>query len=271
VGLGFEINLYTEKLIGIYCIKCILTKKVYIGSSSNIYMRFRDHKSKLNNNKHANGYLQNSWNKYGENNFKFSIIELCDKNNLLFKENFYIEKNNSLNGRKGFNLVTAERKDDLYCNKDYLKKLSLSKIGKIPKNMEYCRNKQKRAVLEYDNNTLIKEYSSCKEAGKILKINYKKINNVLRGVIKKTKEYPNKTWVYKDKNPTRRVKNYHSGWNKGRHKKVLQYDYNGNLLNIFNSIEDCTKKLKISKNTIINNCSNKTKKCNKLKCRFKYE
>lgn len=258
-------------MIGIYCIKCLINKKVYIGSSINIESRIIHHKNCLKRNKHSNFHLQNSWNKYGEENFKFSVIEICNKENLLEKENFYIKKNNSLKTNKGFNLVIAERKDDLYCNKEYLMKLSLIKKGKVPLNINLCRKKQKRKILEYENGIFIREYDSAKEAGLFLNINYKLINNVLRGRVKKLNSLPNKTWIYKDGKPTRKIKNVEVGWNKGLYKKVYQYDYNKNLIKFFNSIDEASKELKLSRNTIINNCNNKTKKCIKLKCIFKYE
>lgn len=47
----------------------------YIGSSVKYKTRWRIHKSSLRGNYHENNKLQNAWNKYGENNFHFSIIE----------------------------------------------------------------------------------------------------------------------------------------------------------------------------------------------------
>ncbi|MBT9788673.1 hypothetical protein GPK90_04850 [Clostridium sp. MCC344] len=71
-----------EKLIGVYQIKNVANGKIYIGSSKDIFTRWKQHKAKLNKNAHVNEHLQKAWNKYGENNFIFSIVELCDLNNL---------------------------------------------------------------------------------------------------------------------------------------------------------------------------------------------
>ena len=60
---------------GIYQIKNIINGKKYIGLSKNCENRFKKHKGLLKNNKHENIKLQNAWNKYGEQNFVFSIIE----------------------------------------------------------------------------------------------------------------------------------------------------------------------------------------------------
>jgi group I intron endonuclease len=72
---------------GIYCIRSLANNKCYIGSAKNFSLRKNEHFYELRNNKHANIHLQNSWNKYGENNFIFEI--LCyveDVSNLTYIE-----------------------------------------------------------------------------------------------------------------------------------------------------------------------------------------
>lgn len=61
---------------GIYKITNIKNNKIYIGSSKNINRRWNEHKRCLKNNDHHSGHLQNAWNKYGEENFKFEILEI---------------------------------------------------------------------------------------------------------------------------------------------------------------------------------------------------
>ena len=76
---------------GIYYIKNIQNNKIYIGSSIDIEHRISDHFRALKANKHDNIYLQNSYNKYGKNNFCYGIIEIVeDKDNLLDREQYYI-------------------------------------------------------------------------------------------------------------------------------------------------------------------------------------
>lgn len=76
-------------LIGVYKIEC--NNKIYIGSSVNILNRWTNHKSNLKNNKHPNAYLQNLYNKYGKDKFIYSIIEECRKEEILVKEQYYID------------------------------------------------------------------------------------------------------------------------------------------------------------------------------------
>ena len=76
---------------GIYKIKNTLNDMCYVGSSNHIERRKTEHIGKLRRNQHKNSYLQNAWNKYGEDNFLFEIIEECSEDNLLIREQFYID------------------------------------------------------------------------------------------------------------------------------------------------------------------------------------
>lgn len=75
---------------GIYKITSLKSNKFYIGSSQNLKKRALDHKSLLRNNKHPNRYLQFTWNKYKD--LFFEIIEECSIENLIEREQFYIDK-----------------------------------------------------------------------------------------------------------------------------------------------------------------------------------
>lgn len=74
------------KSCGIYKIINTNNNKIYIGSSINIENRWAKHISMLRLNKHPNEKLQRSWNKHGESSFKFEIILLCEKEQLIEKE-----------------------------------------------------------------------------------------------------------------------------------------------------------------------------------------
>ena len=76
---------------GIYRIFNIKNGKMYIGSSYRIDFRLQCHLSLLKNNNHHSERLQNDWNEYGENYFKTEVLEYCDKNILLEREQFYLD------------------------------------------------------------------------------------------------------------------------------------------------------------------------------------
>ncbi len=82
------------KVSGIYCITNIITNKIYIGSSKNIYHRLKRHYSELCRGIHANIILQNSFKKHGKESFNVFILEEVAFENLLIKEQEYIDKYN---------------------------------------------------------------------------------------------------------------------------------------------------------------------------------
>jgi len=113
--------------MGIYKIENMVNGKVYIGSSKDIKQRFRQHLSDLKNNRHHSIHLQRAWNKYGESNFKFSIIEELDYiNDLFITERHYIIKFDSLNKNKGYNIKPIFVEKSL--NNNIIQKLVTSKI-----------------------------------------------------------------------------------------------------------------------------------------------
>lgn len=92
------------KKIGIYMIINKVNNKKYIGSSRNLTQRRRSHLYKLRHGKHENNHLQNAFNKYGEENFKFDIIEECSIEDLAKKENENIKEWKTLLRDKGYNI-----------------------------------------------------------------------------------------------------------------------------------------------------------------------
>lgn len=76
----------------IYKITNTITNDFYIGSAVNFKNRRWGHISSLKKNKHKNRFIQNSWNKYGENAFIFEIVEIVDaKENLIDREQYWID------------------------------------------------------------------------------------------------------------------------------------------------------------------------------------
>ena len=63
---------------GIYEIVNVTNDKRYVGSAVNLSKRKTKHWSLLRLKEHYNRYLQNTWNKYGEDAFRFNILFYCD-------------------------------------------------------------------------------------------------------------------------------------------------------------------------------------------------
>ena len=77
---------------GIYQIINTITNDLYIGSSINLKYRKNRHSKDLRKGNHHSVILQRAVNKYGIINFKFRIIELCEKELLISKVQYYIHK-----------------------------------------------------------------------------------------------------------------------------------------------------------------------------------
>lgn len=92
-----------EIISGIYSITNIANNKLYIGSSKNIYKRWKEHRNMLKKNEHHSKHLQAAWNKYGEESFIFNILEECNNEDLLAREQYYMDLYCSYDGYYGYN------------------------------------------------------------------------------------------------------------------------------------------------------------------------
>lgn len=76
---------------GIYAILQLSSGRHYIGSAKSLDARWRKHLSDLRRNKHHCSKLQRSWNKYGEVDFRFDVIQRCGVDVLVEREQFFID------------------------------------------------------------------------------------------------------------------------------------------------------------------------------------
>ena len=118
-------------ITGIYKIRNVVNNKVYIGSAIDIKKRWRDHKWYLKENKHHNSHLQASYNKYGLENFEFSVEIECKLKNLLIEERKLIKKYDANNNQFGYNVNDPEHNFLGRNHSEETKKiLSQQKMGK---------------------------------------------------------------------------------------------------------------------------------------------
>ena len=66
----------------IYCITNLVNNKKYVGSATRDKERWRGHRSLLRRGLHFSSHLQSAWNKYGADNFEFSILQNVEYENL---------------------------------------------------------------------------------------------------------------------------------------------------------------------------------------------
>lgn len=84
-----------EKYCGIYLITNKLNGMQYVGKSVNLQKRFYDHKCKLGQ------WIDNEIEKYGKENFEFTVIEYCAVELLEEREKYWINYYNTFN--EGYN------------------------------------------------------------------------------------------------------------------------------------------------------------------------
>lgn len=100
---------------GIYCIKNIVTNKVYVGKAEDIKTRWSQHREQLRNRKHINKEMVQDCIDYGIKSFKFEVLEEIDNTQENFDEYLAIRERvwgDKLNARGigvGYNIL------DFYC------------------------------------------------------------------------------------------------------------------------------------------------------------
>jgi group I intron endonuclease len=150
---------------GIYKITNKITNNFYIGSSCKLKLRYNRHKCNLLSNTHLNFYLQQSVNKYGIENLTFELLELCNVEVLLEREQYYID---TLNPK--YNIVrdvsmrsmTQEVKDKISSTV----KESYKNGRARPLNLT-----QRRAIVKYSaKGEYLETFSSLAEAAKSVNV-----------------------------------------------------------------------------------------------------
>lgn len=79
----------------VYKIENKITGKIYIGSTNNFSRRKQEHFRDLRLGEHYSKEMQADYNKYGENCLEMSIIEKCDDEIRLDREQYYINLYNA--------------------------------------------------------------------------------------------------------------------------------------------------------------------------------
>jgi group I intron endonuclease len=77
---------------GVYAVIHVKSGQRYIGSSKNIAERLASHKRNLTKGNHSNRHLQRAWTKYGSASFVFVVVEKTTIENLLKREQLYMNK-----------------------------------------------------------------------------------------------------------------------------------------------------------------------------------
>lgn len=148
---------------GIYKIVNKINNKIYIGSAVHLSRRWAYHRFTMRRNKSCCRILQKAWNKYGEDNFIFEIIEIViDKNKLLEREQFYLDVFKPY--EIGYNICKIAGSNlGLKRSPESCKRISDGKKG--------IRTRTRTHVLQFDlYNNFIKEWDMPIDAARELKL-----------------------------------------------------------------------------------------------------
>lgn len=248
-----------ENVSGIYQIKNLVNGKIYIGQSVDIRTRWWQHKSQLRLNKHINTYLQNSWNKYGEDNFEFSVIEFCEIDKLDEREIYWINKKNTLNPIYGYNAneggggnrgatLTEEQKE-------YMSKV---------------KNPEEVVQIDFDGN-FVKVWRSATHAQRTLEnIRARSILQCCRHVTSQANGY---IWFFKKE--YEKIENFDVEQYKFQNKRffdlpILQYDLYGNLIKEW-LCSELSQEKSFNYNVIRKCCNHQKCTYNNYIWKFKYD
>ena len=252
---------------GIYGIINKINGKVYVGQTGERFLRrYWHHQWKLRDGSHDNTYLQNAWNKYGEDNFNYVVLEVVEDSSLLdeleIKYIDYYKKNNSSynmllggGGRRGFKMSENTKKLIAEKNRQHMlgtkhseeakKKMSKTRSGRhINRSTDILNQEIVRNI-----KLLLIGGKSASEVSKELGVNYSLINNLISNNTWKTvvvdgwDEYRNNRKTYKklSKNDHREIYRLH--FEEGYTEVQLSEMYNRTIDMIKLILKDDSNKL----------------------------
>jgi len=173
---------------GIYKIENIINGKLYVGSAKDFGQRWERHKKDLANNRHSSIKLQRSYNKYGPDNFRFSIIEKVEYKKDLFieREQYYID---SLDSKlNGYNIADASFGDVLsnHPNKDEIRKkiietsrANIAKLSKEERKEKWSRPGEKNGMYGKTHSSEVRKFISDNNIGRTSPIKGKKFEDYM--------------------------------------------------------------------------------------------
>lgn len=90
--MQIKCNLNDLEKTGVYIFRNTLNNKCYIGSTIVSFQeRMKHHVNCLRINRHKNSHFQHAWNKYGESVFEYDVLEICEKDKCLLREQYYLD------------------------------------------------------------------------------------------------------------------------------------------------------------------------------------
>ncbi len=228
---------------GVYKIENQITKDIYIGSSVHLVNRKSRHFKDLEKNIHHSIILQRAVNKYGIENFIFIVLENCEKEVLLIREQHYLDTllpmYNILSqaGNSLGHTVTEKTKDKH-------KRYALENNVRPPEST-WKERQQKVYMLDKNSLEVLNEFESLSSACRFIGKKGTYVSTLSSCCNNKRFSAFGYRWVFsladikklRDKKPL-------VSWCKGlkignrKSKKIKQFDMNNNYIAEFNSVKE---------------------------------
>lgn len=226
---------------GIYKIINIITGDIYIGSSINLKERQRRHSKDLRRNQHHAVYLQRAVNKYGISNFKFIIIEYCEQEQLLIREQHYLDTLLPVyNTAKIAGSVLGVKQSEEAKEK---KRTYALVMNVRPPESTWLEKQQQVYKLDMYTLEMIQGYDSLSEACRSVGKDATFASTISSCCRNKRYSAFGYRWVYKLEDiPNLRELNIKEPWNKGKTVEgkpaipIIQYDLKGNFIKEWKSV-----------------------------------
>ena len=129
---------------GVYCVRNILNGRRYIGSSFVLNQRKCRHFYTLKKGKNHSKLLQEDYNKYGKGCFIFEVLEYCEKENLIEREQYWMDYYNSWVREYGYN--SSKTAGFTTHSKETKKRMSVSARNKKPISEETRQKHRERMM-----------------------------------------------------------------------------------------------------------------------------
>lgn len=238
-----------NRISGIYMIKNKIDNKLYIGQSKDVKCRWINHKSRLNCNNHPNNKLQNAWNKYGEENFDFILLEECNQDIIDEREIYWISYYNSANRDYGYNLSTG---GECSCEGVKLTQEQKDKMSQV-------KNPDSIVQLDFDGN-LINRWRSASYASRVINVRCSSIIKCIKhdGIY----QVGGYIWLYESEYEEQEfnIIQYKLLHPKSFNLKIKQIDLYGNVVHIWDGFNNIKDNLENFQTAMIGECCNHNRK-----------
>lgn len=228
---------------GIYKIENQITKDIYIGSSVHLTNRKSRHFKDLGKNIHHSIILQRAVNKYGIENFIFIVLENCEKEDLLIKEQHYLDTLLPL-----YNILTQAGNSlgHIVTEKTRVKHKKYALENNVrPPESTWKEKQQKVYMLDKNSLKILNEFESLSSACRFIGKNETYASTLSSCCNNRRFSAFGYRWVYCIKDISKlRDKKPLIAWNKGlkinnkKAKKVKQFDLQGNFIKEWDSVKE---------------------------------